>query len=189
MKRLAILAVLVYSVLVFAQNPAMMGTITGKVLDPSGAAIPGVRVTVTGAGSPVVVFTNGSGTYTLRLAPGTYAVKAELTGFASESDVVSVESGKETQLPLRMSISSQYRMPPSPLPPQNPQRRVDINSDRITVQGATTQYRGNVRMTTESIELRADELDFDGTTQTASVRGNVVVRVLPASVRVIPLAR
>ena len=62
------------------------GDIRGVVTDDSGAALPGVTVTVRGpavAGSPTTV-TNESGVYRFpSLAPGTYEVSAELAGFST----------------------------------------------------------------------------------------------------------
>ena len=58
--------------------------ILGRVLDQSGAALPGVTVTVTSksTGAERTAVTDGDGTYTVtNLAPGPYTVRAELAGF------------------------------------------------------------------------------------------------------------
>lgn len=64
-------------------------TLTGRVTDGSGGALPGVTVTITGttAGlAPVTVVTDGVGQYVSPpLLPGPYAVAFTLTGFAPES--------------------------------------------------------------------------------------------------------
>ncbi len=62
------------------------GTLRGKVLDESGSAMPGVTVTASSpqALTPVVAVTDGNGEYRLaNLAPGTYTLKVELTGFST----------------------------------------------------------------------------------------------------------
>src|SRR6266496_3712822 len=60
------------------------GEITGKVVDTSGAVIPGVEITVTnvGTGRTRTGITSESGAYRITLLPsGSYSVKAALTGF------------------------------------------------------------------------------------------------------------
>src|SRR6266850_2594433 len=60
------------------------GGISGTVLDPNGAAIPGATVTVTNVGNnhQVVVITSDSGAYSVSsLEPVTYNVMVEATGF------------------------------------------------------------------------------------------------------------
>ncbi|MFL6247639.1 MAG: carboxypeptidase regulatory-like domain-containing protein, partial [Thermoanaerobaculia bacterium] len=66
----------------FAQSST--GSISGKAVDDSGAALPGVTVTATSAatGATRTAVTNGTGQYELGLlAPGAYALTAELSGF------------------------------------------------------------------------------------------------------------
>jgi hypothetical protein len=61
-----------------------IGSIFGKVTDPSGAVLPGVTVTVTGTGlqQPLVAVTSESGTYQFPSVPlGTYSVTFELANF------------------------------------------------------------------------------------------------------------
>ncbi|MBI1786769.1 MAG: carboxypeptidase regulatory-like domain-containing protein [Acidobacteria bacterium] len=61
------------------------GTIRGAVTDPSGAAVPGVRITVTDELTQVVAFNTGSDDMGRFAAPAlkvsTYAIGAEMTGF------------------------------------------------------------------------------------------------------------
>ncbi|HXJ94857.1 MAG TPA: carboxypeptidase-like regulatory domain-containing protein [Terriglobia bacterium] len=68
----------------FAQE---LGSIVGTVTDPSGAALPGVAMTVTNQSTGVVVrstTTNAAGNYVAAdLPPSVYSVKAEKTGFQS----------------------------------------------------------------------------------------------------------
>ena len=61
------------------------GSLRGKIVDESGAAMPGATVTATSpqALAPVVAITDGTGEYRLaNLPPGTYTLKVELTGFS-----------------------------------------------------------------------------------------------------------
>lgn len=60
------------------------GSMTGRVLDPTGAAVPGARVTATNTATnvPFVTNTNVEGNYTIPyLQPGTYSLRVERTGF------------------------------------------------------------------------------------------------------------
>src|SRR5207245_1454675 len=60
------------------------GSITGKILDASTAAIPNVRVTVTNedTGSTAILLTNNEGIYrATALIPGTYRIEAVNPGF------------------------------------------------------------------------------------------------------------
>src|SRR5262249_19137947 len=59
-------------------------SIRGTVTDPSGAVIPGVSVTLENAGTSATrnTITDETGTYQiLQVQPGTYRIRAELTGF------------------------------------------------------------------------------------------------------------
>src|ERR1043166_5361595 len=86
MRRLAI-AVLT-SVLVFlaitAAAQGQASAVQGRIVDESGATLPGVTVGVTNQGSGVFrqVVSNGDGSYfATNLLPGSYRITAELSGF------------------------------------------------------------------------------------------------------------
>src|SRR5688572_13184278 len=74
------------------------GTLTGRVTDQQGAAVPGVTVTVTNAetGENKVYVTNADGQwFAPDLTPGRYNVAFELTGFARlERSDISVMLGR-----------------------------------------------------------------------------------------------
>jgi len=60
------------------------GSLSGRVLDPSGAAVPGAHVTLTNTATNVRLTTdaNAEGNYTIPyLQPGTYSLHVEQTGF------------------------------------------------------------------------------------------------------------
>ena len=78
------------------------GTILGRVLDSSGAAVPGVAVRATNAATNVTVSTksNAEGNYEIPyLLPGTYKLTAELTGFKSF-----IREGIELRIADRLAI-------------------------------------------------------------------------------------
>ena len=82
-KLLVALCLALASTAVFAQD-ATTGSIGGTVLDVNGAAVPGAKVTVTGAKGDKTAVTDGEGTFNVDgLLPGMYTVKVEQTGFKS----------------------------------------------------------------------------------------------------------
>ena len=77
----ALVAAVAYAPAAMAQ--AVYGSIAGTVTDPSGAALPGVNITITSVERRTAdtVVTNSSGNYSKgQLLPGVYEVKAELDG-------------------------------------------------------------------------------------------------------------
>ncbi len=67
-----------------AFSQAVYGSVFGTFTDPQGAAVPGVKVTITsiGKGTTEVTTTNESGNYTVtHLIPGRYQVRGEKEGF------------------------------------------------------------------------------------------------------------
>jgi hypothetical protein len=84
------------------------GTISGRILDAQGLAIPGVTVTVTGAQGARTATTDAEGRFNVPfLTPGDYTVRAELEGFkAVEQQNVAVSLGQRITLDLAMVVGS-----------------------------------------------------------------------------------
>jgi Carboxypeptidase regulatory-like domain len=84
------------------------GAITGRVLDSSAAALPGVAVTATSVSTNVAstTTTNNEGSYTiLYLTPGVYRVAAELSGFKKlVREGVEVRVGDRVTLNLSLEV-------------------------------------------------------------------------------------
>jgi hypothetical protein len=105
----ALLSALTLAVLVvmplFAQ--AQSGNIYGTVRDDKGAPLPGVTITVSGAGAPVVQLSDSQGQFRiLGLSPGTYQLDGSLEGFSPivhPSVIVGV--GRNTSLELTMNAA------------------------------------------------------------------------------------
>src|SRR5450759_1158929 len=84
---LVVFAVLALTCSAFAQ--VQNGQFSGTVLDPTGAAVAGAKITVTNpaTGLNVSTTTNSSGNYTLKELPaGSYKLTAEASGFKTFSD-------------------------------------------------------------------------------------------------------
>ena len=85
-----------------AQN---LGNVYGVVSDDSGAALPGVTVTLEGVGAPRVTVTDENGNYRFPgLDPGTYYLKAELDGFSTvEQPNVVIAINRNTTINFTLS--------------------------------------------------------------------------------------
>ena len=85
---LVVLLFLVSSSVVISPSYAQttFGQITGTVVDPSGAVVPGATVTVTNEGTQIAreVSTSASGVFSItNLNVGTYRVRITVTGFST----------------------------------------------------------------------------------------------------------
>jgi len=90
----------------FGQDIMTKGSITGRVLDPSGAVVPAATVTVSGPTGDRITSSNASGDFEVNnLTPGTYSVKAEKEGFKAVSTTgVLVNVGKASSLRLALQV-------------------------------------------------------------------------------------
>jgi hypothetical protein len=88
----------------FAQDVQTKGMIGGVVTDPTGAAIPGARITVSGQTGERTGTTNDSGIFRIEnLEPGTYAVRVEQTGFKSAvANNITVNVGRESTINIKL---------------------------------------------------------------------------------------
>lgn len=95
-----------FSLPAFAQQATLVGTVS----DPSGAALPGVKITITDLDSNQVrtIQTNESGQYVVPdLHIGHYSVKAEATGFkASEHKDVILQVGDRDRIDFQMQVGA-----------------------------------------------------------------------------------
>lgn len=99
----------------------------GVVLDESGGALPGVTVTVrAGASPPMSVFTDGNGRYiTAAIAPGTYTVNFEMSGFETRtSSNIALRAGETVVLDQKLTLEKLTERvevtAPAPKPPSPP---------------------------------------------------------------------
>jgi outer membrane receptor protein involved in Fe transport len=87
---------------------AQSSTISGTVIDPSGAVVPGANVALSGQGSTAFATTGAQGDYALRnVAPGTYRLTVSLSGFApaTRPDVM-VRGGDVALPPISIDLAS-----------------------------------------------------------------------------------
>ena len=89
--------------------PLALGSISGKVIDPSGAVVPGVTVLVS---SPLMsasrsLVTSGRGDFGIAgLTPGTYDLTLSLTGFKTARGQVNVLAGRGSSIRFRLELGS-----------------------------------------------------------------------------------
>ena len=93
-----------------ASGQAVYGSVAGTVIDPSGAALPGVTITITSVERKTAdtVVTNETGRYVKdRLLPGKYEVAVELSGFkrAVFTDI-QVSLDTQTTLDIRLDVGN-----------------------------------------------------------------------------------
>jgi len=113
MKRLALLCIVgliagLVAVPVVAQSAAS-ATITGTVVDPQGAVIPGAQVTATNVATGVgrTVTTTSAGNYAIpNLPPGTYTVKVSAKGFSEgETKNIVLNVGDQRDLSIKLGVA------------------------------------------------------------------------------------
>src|SRR5262249_50851443 len=86
------------------------GSLRGYIRDQQNAVLPGVTVTATSPEllAPVVAVTDAAGYYRLNnLPPGTFAISAELTGFAVfKREGILMRAGSTFSVDIEMTLSS-----------------------------------------------------------------------------------
>jgi len=106
---LTFLCCFILPVAMFAQS-AGSGSISGTLVDPSGAVVPGASITVrhVDTGSNQVVVSNGAGAYLAPfLQPGNYEITVEKQGFAKTARKgIVVEVGRTVTLNLNLSVNA-----------------------------------------------------------------------------------
>jgi hypothetical protein len=113
------------------------GSVSGVVLDQTGAVIQGATVRVSGDLLPAgrSVTSDDNGMYSVqRLLPGRYTVEVQKTGLGTASRAAIVEVGKDTQLDLTVGVSV---------------------SEAVTVTAATP-----------AVDLKSTEVNFNYTAET-----------------------
>ncbi|HSK42272.1 MAG TPA: carboxypeptidase-like regulatory domain-containing protein, partial [Candidatus Binatia bacterium] len=88
---------------------ASTATVSGTVVDPQGAVVPGAKVTATNTatGVPRSVNTTSTGNYVLpNLTPGTYDVKVEAKGFSEASGKgLKLNVGDQKNLDFNLAVA------------------------------------------------------------------------------------
>jgi hypothetical protein len=92
-----------------AAGATLSGTVTGTIKDLSGAVIPGATVTATNSSGAVVssVTTDSHGQYRMEdLAPGSYRIEAQATGFKKQSFAAEVAPLQQAVADVTLPVGS-----------------------------------------------------------------------------------
>ena len=167
------LALLVLTLLpssVLAQSST--GAISGTIADDSGAALPGITVTVTNIATNVVRTTvsNETGHYQVGLlTPGTYSVAAELQGFRPvRHERVVVNVGTDVALNLRMLVGVSESMTVTAAAPLIETDRTQVSSvvNETAIENLPANGRNFIDfvLTTPGVvrDVRAGDISFAG---------------------------
>src|SRR3984957_8809025 len=85
------------------------GSITGTLTDPTGAVVPGAKVTIVNRGTGIgqTLTTTSTGLFNKpNLDPGTYDVTFEAGGFATMKTEALVDVGHDTVLDIKLQVAS-----------------------------------------------------------------------------------
>jgi len=145
--RLALVFALVPA-LAFAQRTTT-GGISGKIIDSSGAAVPGVTLTVSSpeALGQFTAVTDTQGQFRVtNLPPGTYDIRAELTGFQTVIRREPVRLNGVTEVDITMAVGSVAETVTvtgeSPIvDPERAGLSININNQALTSLPVTTNRR------------------------------------------------
>ena len=92
-----------------AAGTTLSGTVTGTIKDPAGAVIPGATVTATNPSGATVssVTTDSHGRYRMEdLAPGSYRIEAQATGFQTQSFAADVAPLQQAVADVTLPVGS-----------------------------------------------------------------------------------
>jgi hypothetical protein len=117
----------------FAQQTAVRGNLAGTVSDPTGAVIPGAKVTAVGSQDTRSATTDAEGRFTIQgLNPGRYDLKVEKEGFkVADLKAVEVVIGKTASLRLAMNPGLQTET-------------VEVTANSVTVDPTSTAVSTNL---------------------------------------------
>jgi hypothetical protein len=107
-QRFAGLLILIFLSCAFSYSQSPEGALLGTVVDASGARVAGATVTASAKGFNLVrtIQTGSQGEFRLEsLPPGTYEIKVEAPGFASQAGLVQVAVASTATLKLKLQVA------------------------------------------------------------------------------------
>jgi hypothetical protein len=128
--------ILLLSLGLFAQESSVKGGLGGTVLDSSGAVVANAKVTMTGPIGNKTTTTDSEGRFAFDLlTPGSYSVKAEMTGFKTiEAKQIEVFTGKQSGVRLTLE-------------PGGTSEVVEVSASAIGIDQASTGLNTNLNDT------------------------------------------
>lgn len=129
---------LLLSLLTSAQTTISTGSIQGTVTDPSGAVVPGVKVSIRNKGTNQVTetTTNSSGTFASgALIPGQYTVRIEAKGFRTVELPVVIEVNTTAAANAKLTVGESAQVI------EVTGSTLSVNTEQSTVQGVLTSQQ------------------------------------------------
>ena len=132
-----------------ARAQAGSGSLRGRVTDPSGAVIPQATVTVTAQGGQTSsAVSDAQGIYEIKgLAPGTYSVSAQATGFAKPADqsvTISAAQGQRFDIALAIEVKAE---------------KVEVQDEATTVGVSPSNNASSIIIKGKDIDALSDDPD------------------------------
>lgn len=121
-----------------AQTTISTGSIQGSVTDPSGAVVPGVKISISNkaTGRVVTVRSTTAGAYTSgALTPGDYMLRVEAPGFKTTEVAVTVQVGVTSPGNVKLQLGENTQVV------EVQGTSVEVNTQQATVQGVLTQQQ------------------------------------------------
>src|SRR5262249_16521402 len=137
---------LICSGALLAQSPT--GRLHGQVTDPTGAVIPGARITVKNASGLVVSATSdGVGAYDVKtIAPGKYTISVTAKGFAPTTQEVEITAGQEKKADIALEILVK-------------EEDIEVQSDAAKVSTSSDNNASSVVITGKDLDALSDDPD------------------------------
>jgi hypothetical protein len=146
-KVLPILLAMLSCLPAIAQNST--ASLSGKVIDQTGAVIPQATVVVTGSdGKPTAATTNADGAFAVHgLAPGSYSVAALAKGFApSRKDGVTLEAGQTLKQDFSLDVQAQ-------------EEKVEVQGESNQLDVSAASNAGSIVIKGKDLEALSDDPD------------------------------
>src|SRR6266849_1506340 len=98
--KLCVLAFVVCALFTLTMSAQTTGTLRGRVLDPSGAGVPGASVTLSGPNNTVqVAQSDSTGNFASNpLPPGSYTIRVSANGFGLAEKTMDLPAGRASTL-------------------------------------------------------------------------------------------
>ncbi|MEJ2008152.1 MAG: carboxypeptidase regulatory-like domain-containing protein [Acidobacteriota bacterium] len=132
------LLLLAFSTPALCQVSTVSGSLAGAVYDPTGAVIPAAKVTIVGPTGSRSMSTDPSGNFTFRdLAPGSYQVNVEKSGFKSyKASGAQVNVNQVTTIHVTLVVGATTQT----VEVTSPAVRIDTSSTNVTTHVTDTTY-------------------------------------------------
>ena len=157
-----------------AQNTR--GTLKGRITGPTGDAVAGATVTI--SGTPIAATTHADGSYQLALAAGTYEVQVRRLGYSATTDSVTIGAGATVNKNLQIQNVATSLQAVAVVGTRAAQRSVISAAVPVDVLGGADLLQSGRTETAQMIQSAAPSFNFPRTTI-----GDGTDHIRPASLR------